>query len=1258
MAVNLSAPFLLKSKLARFADQQFDTEAELKAYDKSLVPEGYIVIVKKISADDARAGMYVLMNDKWQRFAVAGSDGTGFALEGAADTATVAELKAWKDSITGTDSDTIINRWDEIVAALKGINEGDGAVKTLVDNTATKAAEALAAADAAQKTADAAGKGVANLQKKKVNGFTVGYGENNAPVHFTGICTTAAGTAAKTVNVGAQDADGNYEPIGANAIILVHFEKSSNAKNPTLSVNGGAALPIWRGHKEIGTEDYIIPSGDHLLCNMGHGWDLVGEPALASKNIPGLVRNGSSVTSTEGYEPAPIIEGVPYYKKCRMDQAVVADGTVPTDSNTKIEVTADSGFELKAGAQLYVLLNINKVTMTKLETVSTWAGTDGTVLTLGAGVYFVSSMNELVTVDSMSTNVNDGYTPLCFEIGSDATGSYHVLKVATNGKYVDVDDSGKITLADDASHIAKLDFKTGADGVDVVLVPVNSINMSPGDEGYEDNYHEFVLSVANGRMEANVAPEASTRLRPYSISGYKGSINTAAKSYTLAVNGGAEKKVTFQTMSTVKIMLGKVYDMVYDGSEWHADAYETAVGKKGSVGLVRNESDVTEQGERVPVPIIEGVPYMYDDHDRVMALETAINSLNMTSDLYYITSQDLSLSSPDASRVYTNGSKSMIKRLYRPYLIDHTDNAGETAGAYELCRNNIFRFAEDHSFAPAVCITEEQRAACDAELYLDAEATDKYCDAGAFDAETFYNRYGTGQKLYTAKDTEVTHILRPWETTEKKYSTMIGTDQNVWLIDGEGKSGFYHRGVLLSYREFDGIKPRLLKPTAMSASGVCAVTENKRAKTRSFFFLQAGDTNCNGTAGSYGFEGFGPGRTYPRTGDMHQVTDTEWSRNNNSDVTKSYPFTGRSWHAYNTFLCAQEALYGTSYLSNPDRMFSSGISSVDPCGNEAQWLKYGGVRFKEEGGQWKYSAFSSIPNALYADANGTKNTKSWNVILNNERPKMQVNEHLVALSFATETGVAAGKDFELYGGHYRYENVVDADGLTDGFMNAILYKTVTGTVTGYDAGGASLGYAVEVNLRIGVMDGMVPSGDVFIYSGEGMEMVETIKNAYTGAGSTGGNDVDIYLETDQKRFVTETSDITTTEFGFEKSYEKVGTYVNNAAGAWAKNRVGYTPWANSLGASKSTYMSFYVYQNSQVSLPAGKRYRKSCRFGGYATHGNCCPRSLIANSSVRASWRANGGAAQVLIDRRSLKEGSAAKAQIGLADGEDAEVIA
>ena len=630
------------------------------------------------------------------------------------------------------------------------------------------------------------------------------------------------------------------------------------------------------------------------------------------------------------------------------------------------------------------------------------------------------------------------------------------------------------------------------------------------------------------------------------------------------------------------------------------------------------------------------ISQMDEEHGkRLSALEQTVGDLGGTIDRYYIGSQDTTMPSPDIVEASTNVGKQMLQDMYRPFLINHEDakEGVEVMPAKELKRNNVLRF-KDNSFAPAVGITEEMRAQCDVELYLDAEHTEKYCDAGAFDAEKFYNDYGFTQKLYDASGNEITHILRPWETTSKNYSIKIGDPSDNYLLDDYPASepDTLYRGIFKSYREYMGMKPNKLDPTLISP---CCDTSIKdvdgKIKFRSFFFLyNPGDDNTKGGLGLSGLNMFYNNGAYPRVDDVQQVTSMDYARNNNFDKTKTYPFAEMGYHAYNTFVCAHELLYGTNYINDPDNLFSTGTSSVDSCNNEAAWNKYGGVRIKMGTGEWKYLVYSQNPGFLYKDANGTKMTDSMSIFINNEYPKWRCNEALIALSFAVEMGVPENTEFEVYGVKYWYVTPPKAKGIADGYLNARVYRKVTGEWQGYDASGTAQVFTVEVVLRDGLMDGVSTAGDIFHYRGGGFEQVSEV--LVPPSESRIGFPTDLYIETDQRKWHSERTDKKTNKgtFVFESQYKKVGRQESTQSG-WLKKRYGNTPIEVMVGENRNSYVTAYNYNTNFFSNTVGERCRRSFLGGGYAYWSYCASRSLFAIDSVLSARRSYGGSAQVLF---------------------------
>lgn len=624
---------------------------------------------------------------------------------------------------------------------------------------------------------------------------------------------------------------------------------------------------------------------------------------------------------------------------------------------------------------------------------------------------------------------------------------------------------------------------------------------------------------------------------------------------------------------------------------------------------------------------------------RLSSLEQAVGDMGGTVDSYYIGSQDTTKASPDIIEASTNTGKQMLQDMYRPFLINHDEakEGVEVMPADELKRNNWLRFA-DNSFAPAVGITEEMKAECDVELYLDAEHTQKYCDAGAFDAERFYNQYGMTQKLYDAQGKAV-RILRPWETTSKQYSIKVGDPAVNYLLDDYPASepDILYRGILKSYREYKGMKPRKLDPTLISPCCDTSIKDTDgKVKFRSFFYLyNAGDDKTKGSMGANGGSMFAENGAYPRVTDVQQLTSMDYARNNNFDKTKTYPFAEAGYHAYNTFVCAHELLYGTNNINDGDNLFSSGTSSSDLCANEATWTKYGGVRIKMGDGEWKYLNWSTSPNWIYKDTNGTTIGKPMSAWLNNEAPKWRTNEAQMALSFAAETGIAESTEFEFYGKTYWYVTPPKAKGIVDGYMNARVYCKKTETWQGFDANGNPQTYTIEAILRQGVMDGVSTAGDIFHYRGGGYEMVAT-SHCTESQGQNGVNDMDVYLMTDQRQWHSDKAyqKADLGKFDFEKTYEHV-VHIDKITSGYMKQRYAPSCAIKTGGVNRSTGVCAYSENSNWYASVLDIRIRVAVRFGGNATNGICAARYVTANSACTyASW-INGGSAQCLFSKRS-----------------------
>lgn len=642
--------------------------------------------------------------------------------------------------------------------------------------------------------------------------------------------------------------------------------------------------------------------------------------------------------------------------------------------------------------------------------------------------------------------------------------------------------------------------------------------------------------------------------------------------------------------------------------------------KEQSETATSSANEAAENANKAAQTATEASAGLVEFDGRLAAVEEITAELQLAKSDYGVAEWNPEELAPESVAFY--GQKDFLMK-WDFYLLDTTDNQNETTTPVgKLKRNNLLRF-ENGDFAPTIGITEAQRAECDVELYLDAEHTQKYCDAGTFDAAAFYNEHGMA-KLYNVEGAEV-RVLRPWETTETKYTIGIGREDTVYLLDNVvGTSGRKWKGVFSKPIFWDGIdlSKYPLVPTAFGPCPSCTVEK----KTRNFLFLYKGETNCQSAKGQNNLctMFYDQEKTYPRVNDMQQINNMTYARANNADVNAPYPFAEGGYHTLNTYITCLEVFYGTKYLHNA-LMFGSGISSNDSCSNEENWLQNGGVKYKKHAEtDWKYAKWGDQKD-IYYDNSGKRTT--FTVLLNMEHPKEACMESQMAVSFAVETGVPENTEFDFYGYKYKYVSVPGTDGTAG--MNVRLYKFMSQTFTAYDAEGNETEWDVEVILRMSLYGGVNLSGDIFMYCGGGYEQVGTCQ--FTTSGSK-GNPIDLYLEPDQRKWHTEKTysrdDLGT--FDFERSYIKTGSCTNIGDG-YSVLRSSYSGWKQKAGGSISTGECYYTWDNNHWSTKLNQRTRIAARFRGAANNSYCSPRALSAASVVAHASRVIGGSAQALL---------------------------
>ncbi len=594
--------------------------------------------------------------------------------------------------------------------------------------------------------------------------------------------------------------------------------------------------------------------------------------------------------------------------------------------------------------------------------------------------------------------------------------------------------------------------------------------------------------------------------------------------------------------------------------------------------------------------------------------------------------------------------------------IDRTDNgvAYKTQAYTVLQRDNLLRNI-DGAYSPAVVISDAQYADSQLALYTKSGSTyTLYCSAGNYDpvayVENMLRPYYAGSKTAAAiklykKNADGTyseaHCLLPWETVDNKWSIFLDSfGRDVYYLDNvTGESGTVWRGIFSDLSNVEGgkwdgidISKYRLRRTGISPCPAASVTYNGNTVMRNMFYLKAGMDKCKGGAGTNNCTTMlrDPNRTYPRVDDVNAVNLATYCINNNpvnpADTSKRllYPCREGGYNNWSASIMAQELIHGTKSLYT-SKMYGSGISSNEPCANEADYLLSGGTRMKlSTSSSWThYKKWSDT--APFKPASSVAAT-NMTTTLNQEYPKEQCMESLIVLSFAKEFGIAADTCFTVYGGTYKYVTPSGCKGLADGYMNARVYKEIGGTVNGYNTStSAAETWTVKAMLRMSICGGINLCGDIFSYWPGGADVIITILN--DPATNKVGNKAEAYSELDQLKWVRDTNTKLplATKFESQKAYPLRYT-LESTFNNWIKKREGYTPIGSSRGGGISSGECCYVNLNNDgYGSDLTVHQRAALRFRSAAIASGCAPRSMFASYPATFAYRPLGGSAQVLL---------------------------
>lgn len=620
--------------------------------------------------------------------------------------------------------------------------------------------------------------------------------------------------------------------------------------------------------------------------------------------------------------------------------------------------------------------------------------------------------------------------------------------------------------------------------------------------------------------------------------------------------------------------------------------------------------------------------------------------------------------SKDFGPVITKGNLE-IPNIFDFLLLDTRDNKGMyTTPVGKLKKDNFFHF-DNGDYAPVVGITQEMYDECmNNDLYT-RRADGTYTRIWSIHKYNPVNHWKEDKPLLAANKAPtilykkvgeeyqpVSHVLRPWETTETCYTIGVAPSRDLYILDNQvGATGLCWKGIFIEPIIWDGIdlKKFKLPRTAIGPGPMTTIVENGVTKCRNFFYLyEAENDNCKSSPGLIPNNPFyNKDRHYPRVSDVSQITNKNWARNNNADPTKAYPFAEGGWWATNAYIIALELWAKTRYLHKAD-LFGSGISSNAEEATMDSFEEEGGIRIRRKGdGDWNYLRFSDYSDLYYYD--NTYTAVPISDLLTKNRPIEACMESQMAASMATELEIPISETqknyFPFYGKTYYCQHVMGPnDSSMQMGMNFRVYKVQYLEVKGWDKKlGIHATFEMELITRMSLFNGVNLSGDIWAYNGGGLEHV----GKYTPNGDNYGNPISVYLQPDQKQWHNEDAynKLLDQYWDFEATYRKLGEY-ENFNSYYVSKRMANAPdpinKSLELSLSGEAYAAFTENEWSGDPKELG-RYRIGSLFRGAAgsylvlpptgiPKGACSPRLLDMAHNISRVGDSIGGTFQALID--------------------------
>lgn len=500
--------------------------------------------------------------------------------------------------------------------------------------------------------------------------------------------------------------------------------------------------------------------------------------------------------------------------------------------------------------------------------------------------------------------------------------------------------------------------------------------------------------------------------------------------------------------------------------------------------------------------------------DSFSAIEKDLETVLGSQDYIEAAIFDASTTNPDAIQEFGD---SRIADMHHHRVVVVNKETGAVTVLGTLMDNNHFRY-KDGSFAPTVIISDSDYDASAVALYSDALGHNQVYAAGAFDAVDCYERFGLNPDMYNSEGEKV-YIRAPWESKDIGQDIVYAPDKEYYCIDGVVSGDKMIQAAFEKESTLFGVTAKKVEKTGYNSY----LPTLKNNVLRSVYFKTSTGVNCGANGQSNLTNLFNrTDRAYPKT-NVSQINTMTYARAKNKETTSPLPCAeGMMFHkmAIVNLLNIKHKTYNLHAVNK----FGGGISS-NYAVNASSWGNVTGVRYKVDGAaDWTYATMGATPSFRYNASNGSTNFNIW---LNQEYSKERTGESQMALSFVAESlrtdsnvgsAIQPETDFQFDGETYYYKLVPDTEGLSNGKMNARLYKKLSDTFSAWTSAGVACSVEMEVILEIGVIEGLVLWGDVFDYCGGGFEAIITRVSATEG---NNGNPKRFYLCTEQSKLVYE-----------------------------------------------------------------------------------------------------------------------------------------